>query len=195
MRDARAVYTAVDLDHDGVGEAVKVTRDESQCPGVMFTTVEGRLTSTKLRDPALDLRSGERVILPGRDGDLLAVRAVHPRGGFQVHLYGYDGGLDEVKTDDGHPVVPFVATDTTGGYLSVRCDDDALVVREAVAHEPPGIVFAWDIRETAYTLDGNRATKGATEETADNVLDNRLGTKFPDVKKLQMFVKGCSPHP
>ena len=191
MRDARAVDAAVDLDHDGVGDALKVTRDESQCPGRMFAKVKGRLVSVRLPDATVDLTSAQRVVLPGRVGDLLAVRSGHPRGGFQVRLFGYDGELDEV-TARSRPLVPFVATDTRGGYVSARCKGDTIVVREAVAHEPPGIVFAWDIKETPYTVKGNVATKGATTETADNVLDDRLGTMFPDVKKRQMFTKGCS---
>jgi hypothetical protein len=74
-----------------------------------------------------------------------------------VQVYAFDDDLGEV-TADGQPVVPFVATDTTGGYLSVTCADDALVCGQAVAHEPPGIVFAWDVRETRYAVDGLRAT-------------------------------------
>ncbi len=191
MHDARSVAAAVDLDHDGSDDAVKVTRDESPCPGRMFAKVKGHLVSLRVPDQAVDLTSGQRVVLPGRDGDLLAMRSGHPRGGFQVRLFGYDGELDEV-TADSRPLVPFVATDTRGGYVSARCKGDTIVLREAVAHEPPGIVFAWDIKETPYTVEGNVATRGATTETADNVLDDRLGAMFPDVKKRQMFAKGCS---
>src|SRR6188472_3726065 len=115
-------------------DKVPLTRDDTACPGVLFTTVKDRRYSAKVRDPAgMDLTSATRVSLPGREGDLLALRAEHPRGGFQVQVYAFDDSLGEV-TADGQPVVPFVATDTTGGYLSVTCADGELVVRQAVAH-------------------------------------------------------------
>jgi hypothetical protein len=191
-RDASEVPAEVDLDGDGSPEKVLITRDDAACPGVLFTTVKDRRYSAKVRDLAgLDLTSATRVSLPGREGDLLALRAEHPRGGFQVQVYALDDALGEV-TAAGQPVVPFVATDTTGGYLSVTCADDALVVRQAVVHEPPGIVFAWDVKETRYAVDGLRATRGATTEVADNILDQQLGKEFPDVKHRRMFAKGCS---
>ena len=191
-RHAGAAPAEVDLDGDGSADKVLLTRADGPCPGVLFTTVKDRLYSAKVRDPAgLELSSATRVSLPGREGDLLALRAEHPRGGFQVQVYGFDDALGEVTTD-GQPVVPFVATDATDSYLSVSCADGELVVRQAVAHEPPGIVFAWDVRETRYAVDGLRATRGATTEVADNILDPRLGRDFPDVKHRRMFVKGCS---
>lgn len=190
-RRAHEVPVEVDLDGDGSPDPVRLTRADAACPGVLFTTVQDRLYSTKTSEAGLELASAKRVGLPGREGDLLAVRAVHPRGGYQVQLYGFDHTLGEV-TADGQPVVPFVATDTTGGYVSVTCADDTLVVRQAVAHEPPGIVFAWDVRETPYAVDGLRATEGPTTEVANNVLDQQLGSRFPDVKQRRMFAKGCS---
>ena len=191
-RKADEVPAEVDLDGDGSPDKVLLTRDDAACPGVLFTTVKDRRYSAKVRDPAgMDLTSATRVSLPGREGDLLALRAEHPRGGFQVQVYAFDDSLGEV-TADGQPVVPFVATDTTGGYLSVTCADGELVGHQAVAHEPPGIVFAWDVKETRYAVDGLRATRGATTDVADNVLDQQLGAEFPDVKHRRMFARGCS---
>jgi hypothetical protein len=117
---------------------------------------------------------------------------VHARGGFQERLYGWDGRTFAEVTTAGQPVVPFVATDTKGGYVSVSCADGALVVQEAVAHTPPGIVFAWDVKETSYALSGNTATPGATRKTADNVLDKALGSRFPQLTERRMF-RGCAP--
>ena len=112
-RKADEVPAEVDLDGDGSPDKVLLTRDDAACPGVLFTTVKDRRYSAKVRDPAgLDLTSATRVSLPGREGDLLALRAEHPRGGFQVQVYAFDDTLGEV-TADGQPVVPFVATDTT----------------------------------------------------------------------------------
>lgn len=192
IQSAKPIYASVDLDHDGVGNAVKVTDDASACPHLMFTRLgNGKVVSLDLGDTELTLDTGKRVVVPNRDGDLLAVQQIHARGGFQEHLYGWDGKAFGEVTAAGRPVVPFVATDSTGGYLSVSCGDGALVLQEAVAHTPPGIVFAWDVEETSYTLDGNTATRGATRETADNVLDERLSSMFPQLVKREMF-KGCA---
>ena len=192
-RHAGAVPAEVDLDGDGSPDKVRLTRADAAVPGRALHDGEGpAATRRRCATPlAWTSASATRVSLPGREGDLLALRAEHPRGGFQVQVYAFDDALGEVTTD-GQPVVPFVATDTTGGYLSVTCADGELVVRQAVAHEPPGIVFAWDVRETRYAVDGLRATRGATTEVADNILDQQLGAEFPDVKHRRMFVKGCS---
>jgi len=191
MHRAHQVPVEVDLDGDGSPDPTNLTRTGSPCPGVLFTTVHDRLYSVTANDAGLDVASARRVSLPGREGDLLALRADHPRGGYQVRLYAFADDLGEV-TADGQPVVPFVATDTTGGYVSVTCADDALVVRQAVAHEPPGIVFAWDVRETRYALEGHQARQSSTTEVGNNVLDQQLGARFPAVKQRRMFAKGCS---
>jgi hypothetical protein len=193
MQSAKPIHASVDLDHDGVGDAVKVTLPGSACPHLMFTRLgDGRVISLDLGTVDLSLGTGRRVVVPKRDGDLLAVQQVHPRGGFQEHLYGWDGTAFAEVTAAGQPVIPFVATDSKGGYVSVSCAGGALVVQEAVAHTPPGIVFAWDVRETSYPLHGNKATAGAARKTADNVLDERLGSMFPQLTKREMF-RGCAP--
>ncbi len=189
---ALPVYEAIDLDHDGVGESLMVTRPDSTCPNIMFTKVDARFTSIPLKDLQLDLRSAQRVIVPDRDGDLMAIREVHPRGGFQEHLYAYaDGKLAEVKTSGGDLPVPFVATDTRGGYESVSCADNGFVVRQAVAHEPPGVVFTWDVQETSYQLDGATAKPSGVKEVKDNVLDQYLRRDFPELVGREMFRSGC----
>lgn len=191
---ALAVYTSFDLDHDGVGNALMVTRPDSTCPNVMFSKVGDHVPSLELKDVALDLASAQRVIVPGRDGDLMAIREVHPRGGFQVHLYAYaDNKLAEVRTPDGDLILPFVATDTKGGYVSASCVDNGLVVRQAVAHKPPGVVSAWDIQETSYRLDGTTAKVTGTEEAKDNVLDHDLAKDYPELVGREMFKSGCGP--
>jgi hypothetical protein len=189
---ALTVHEAVDLDHDGVGNALMVTRPDSTCPNVMFSKVAGGYAPLELKGVRLDLRSAQRVVVPGRAGDLVAIREVHPRGGFQEHLYGYAGGrLAEVRTGSGDPPVPFVATDTKGGYVSTSCVRGGFVVRQAVTHKPPGVVFAWDVQETAYRLQGTTATAGGSEEIKDNVLDNELAGAFPDLVHRDMFTTGC----
>ncbi|MDQ6641423.1 MAG: hypothetical protein M3Y66_02895 [Actinomycetota bacterium] len=189
---ALPVYATLDLDHDGVGNTLMVTRPDSTCPNVMFSKVAGHVTSVDLGSVQLTLDSARRVIVPGHPGDLVAIREVHPRGGFQLHLYGYAGGkLAEVTTPDGAPPMPFVATDTKGGYLSASCIDHGFVLRQAVTHRPPGVVFAWDIKEASYRLDGTTAKPGGVKEIKNNVLDQELAKTYPALVKRQMFVTGC----
>lgn len=190
---ALPIYEAVDLDHDGVGNPLMVTRKDSTCPNLLFSKVAHGYAWLDLKDLELDLKSAQRVIVPGRGGDLVAIREVHPRGGFQEHLYGYaDAELAEVTTPEGDPPVPFVATDTKGGYLSTSCVDNGFVLRQAVAHKPSGIVFAWDIQETPYRLDGSTATPGATTEVKDNVLDQDLAKDYPELVQRELFTTGCT---
>ena len=117
--------------------------------------------------------------MPGREGALLVTRQDHPRGGFQLRLYaaGPDE-LVELKTDDG-PLVPFVAPDVQERPLSVDCADGGVVLTEAVAHKPPGVIFAWDIQRTTYAVEGGEVTAGETEEIADNVLPAQLRRSTP----------------
>jgi hypothetical protein len=99
----------------------------------------------------------------------------HPRGGWQPHLFGAGGetGLTEV-TSEGGPVVPFVATDGGAPPMTATCTPDGgISVVTAVAHEPPGVVLAWDVTETTYTVkDGHAETTGSkmVEEAAADPL-------------------------
>jgi hypothetical protein len=90
-------------------------------------------------------------------------------------------------TSDGQPLLPFVATDVQEHPWSVDCSDGGLVFTEAVPHEPVGVVPAWDIRQTTYTVDGGTVTKGATKEVADNVLHQDLAKKYPELAKHSAF--------
>ena len=125
--------------------------------------------------------------MTGRTGDLVLLREEHPRGGFQAHLYGYAGGHLEELTVQGRPVLPFVATDVLTDPLSARCTDGGFEVLRARRHEPVGIVAAWDVFRTTYTVDGNRVHVGPTPKVADNVLDQDLPTRFPDLVGHALF--------
>ena len=128
--------------------------------------------------------------VPGRKGELLVTRQDHPRGGFQLRVYAAgDGKLVELEAD-GHSLVPFVALDVQEHPLSIDCTNGGVVITEAVAHEPPGVMFAWDIRRTPYVVDGTEVTAGKTEEIADNVLPGQLDAKYPDLVKYAAF-KSC----
>jgi hypothetical protein len=186
---ARTITTA-DLDGDGKSEAVKLTAPDGDCANLLFAKVGEGFVNTQMPVGGLPLSKAFAVEVPGRDGALLVTRQDHPRGGFQLRLYaaGPDG-LVELRTDD-HPIVPFVALDVQERPLSIDCADGGVVLTEAVAHKPAGVMFAWDIQRTTYAVEGGVVTKGETEEIADNVLPAQLKSKYPELVDYSAF-KSC----
>ena len=186
---ARTIATA-DLDGDGKGEAVKLTEPDGDCANLLFAKVGEGFVHAQMPVGGPPLSKAFAVEVPGREGALLVTRQDHPRGGFQLRLYaaGRDG-LVELKTDD-HPIVPFVALDVQERPLSVDCADGGVVLTEAVAHKPPGVIFAWDIQRTTYAVQGGEVTAGETEKIAEKVLPAQLKTKYPDLVDYSAF-KSC----
>lgn len=124
-----------------------------------------------------------QIELPGH-GPLWMVRERPPQGGFQVHVHAADG--TEILAD-GQPLVPFVASHLSEAPTEVTCTDEGEIrVLVARTHKPPGIVFAWDLYETVYTVDGSDAS-GITTELQDNVLDGALRTERPELFAWEMF--------
>ena len=186
---AKTVAT-VDLDGDGRREAVRKTASTGDCPDVIFSKQGDGYVSAQLPtdQPPLDKAYGVQV--PGRAGALLVTRQDHPRGGFQLRVFAQgENGLAELEVD-GHSLVPFVALDVQEHPLSIDCADGGVVVTEAVAHEPHGVVFAWDIKQTSYAVNGSNVTAGVTKEIADNVLPAQLDSKWPDLVDYAAF-KSC----
>ncbi|MCW2762269.1 MAG: hypothetical protein JWR85_2470 [Marmoricola sp.] len=190
VTSARTIAT-VDLDGDGQGDPVRLTRPDGDCASLLFAQVGDGFVEAQLPvgEPPLSTAFGVQV--PGREGQLLVTRQDHPRGGFQLRVYaaGADD-LAELKVD-GHTLVPFVALDVQEHPLSVDCTAGGVVITEAVAHEPAGVMFAWDIKRTSYAVDGSQVTPGASQEIADNVLQNQLAKTYPDLVKHTAF-KSCS---
>jgi hypothetical protein len=117
----------------------------------------------------------------------------HPRGGSQPHLFGAGGpdGLTEV-TADGHPVVPFVATDGGAAPMTATCTKDGgVAVVTGTASEPPGIVLAWDLSRTAYDLVDGRAVHPQTAVIAKDVADPSLRKEMPELFDGSLF-SDCS---
>jgi hypothetical protein len=186
VTSARTVASA-DLDGDGKDDVVKLTAADGDCANLLFAKVGERYVTTRVPVGEPVLAKAFAVDVPGHEGALLVTRQVHPRGGFQLRVYaaGKDD-LVELKVD-GHSLVPFVALDVQEHPLSIDCTDGGVVVTEAVAHEPHGVAFAWDIKRTSYTVDGTGVTAGETEEVADNVLPAQLEAKYPDLVKHTAF--------
>ena len=188
-RDARAVpLVSADLDGDGRADQVDFEPPGGTCPGGLTSSVPGlRWAPTIDWDASGAARDATAVRLPGRTGDLVLLRETHPRGGFQAHLYGYaDGKLAEL-TADGKPIFPFVATDVLTDPISARCTDAGFEVVGARRHEPVGIVAAWDVFRTAYTVDGNTVKQGPTAKIADNVLEKDFASTYADLVRYSLF--------
>ncbi len=187
------VVARADLDGDGSPEDVRSTgRETKDCPDYLFARVGGRVAGVPLVGVDAARPHFSTMKIPGRDSEIVVVRATHPRGGFATHLFGYaNGDLAEVRDVNHNPLVPFVATDTTGGYVSATCGDNAVVVRQAVTHTPPGVAFAWDIVETTYRLHGTTATRTGRHKTKDNVLPRVLRKSYPALVGREMFKTGC----
>jgi hypothetical protein len=186
--DAVAVAKA-DLDGDGVKETIDYQQASTHCGPYLVVTVDGRATTAAL-DEDLPVRAGGSfaISVPGRTGDLAVLSQEHPRGGFQVVLAGWSAGtgLSTLNVDD-RPIFPFVATDTLSTPLSASCTADGFEVTRATAHQPIGVVPAWDVERTAYTVNGTTVTSGGTTKVADNVLDRQLRTRYADLVHHRLF--------
>ena len=188
--DGPPVDVEVDLDGDGAVESVTYWGPSTECPSETSLTavVSGEeVRAVVTGDLPLAAADFKVLQIPGRTGELLLVTPQHPRGGFQARLFGYaDGNLAEL-TLEGEPIFSFVATDVLESPLSARCAPGGFEVTAARAHEPIGVVHAWDVFRTTYAIDGNTVTKGATTEVADNVLDEQLESKYSDLVHYRLF--------
>jgi hypothetical protein len=182
-----------DLDADGTAETISYTAGSGACPATLSATVGGHEVATEIADPLPVTSADARAIaFPGRAGAVLAVAPQHPRGGFQLRLFGYaDGKLAEL-TVDGQPIFPFVATDVTSTPLSATCTSAGFEVTEARPHQPIGVVPAWDLYRTTYSVAGNQVTRGATTELTGNVLPKQLRTKYGSLVDHSLF-ENCPP--
>jgi hypothetical protein len=183
--------TRADLDGDGTPEDVRLTSPQGDCPGVVFAKVGSGYLSAQVPTDGPPVTKAEAVAVPGVEGQLLATTQTHPRGGFQLRLFSAAGGRLTELEDGGSSLVPFVATDVQEHPLSLSCVRGALVKTEAVAHEPAGVMPAWDIRQTTYTFGTGGVTAGAPKEVADNVLPAQLDARYADLAGHTMF-RGCA---
>lgn len=188
LRQATGLARA-DLDGDGRPEAVAVTGpDDPGCPATLFARVPGGFVSAPAPAGEPGVTSGFAVRLPGAASDLLVTEQRHPRGGTRTRVYAAaDGALAELQDPDGNALVPFVATDTPPAPRSVTCTDEGIAVTEAVAHEPAGVIFTWDVRRTTYAVSGARAVRTGREEIADNVLPGQLRERFPELARAEVL--------
>jgi len=176
----------LDLDGDGTPDDVAQVPASGGCPAVLEAHVGDDSLQAGL-DGDLPVSAFAAVRIPGRDGEVLMTTQAHPRGGARTRLFGYDARTFAELKADGKPIFDFVATDAPTEHVSAACTADGFVVTEAVAHQPVGVVPAWDVYRTTYTVDGNQVTAGERAEAEDNVLESELPMKYPDVVKGAMF--------
>lgn len=183
-------FPQVDLTGAGAVD-VGVTASTGSCANQLRADLGDRAVSLDLGEVRLDPADARAVTIPGRTGQMLAARSTHPRGGFQWHLYGVaDGELAEILAD-GQPPIPFVATDTRPQPpMTVACHGSGLRVTQARAHEPPGVLFTWDLDRIDIAITGNHADVTGPVEIEDNVVPSIMARTHLDLVKQQMFV-GC----
>ncbi len=163
------------------------------CANALFTTFDGEPSALPLGDMTLDPASVEVVQLQGTERQLLMIRGEpHPRGGYMLHLFGgADGKLGEVLAD-GHPVVGFVATDGGAPPATATCTaDGGLATFTATTDKPPGVMLAWDVHQTTYSLDGNTAEEVSTEQVEDAAADPILRDEKPELFDPEDYFADC----
>jgi hypothetical protein len=186
------VVAAADLDGRGGREKVRLLGPaDGRCGDSLVAVVDGRVAGVGVRRLRLVSKGAQVVRLRGSEAaDLVLLwSAPHPRGGAQPHLFslGRANRLVEV-TADGGPVLPFVATDGGGSPMTATCTPSGgIAVFTAVAHEPPGIVLAWDVTRTTYDIRGGRAVATGSGMVEQAAADPTLRRRRPDLFAGELF--------
>lgn len=189
------VIAEADLEGSGAKNAIAyVARDiDGPCANALFTTLDGEPSAMSMADTPLDDDSADVVQLSGTDRQLLIVREeAHPRGGYMLHIFGgADGELDEVLAD-GEPVAGFIATDGGMPPGTAQCTDaGGIATVTAITHEPPGIVLAWDVTRTTYSLDANSAERTSSRQIRTAVADPTLRNAIPQLFDPDGYFADC----
>lgn len=200
-----ATLAEPDLDADGDPDPVRhvPVTDTGPCANALLLTVEGTPVAVRLGVRGLDRDSVRVVQLPGTARELLMLRErPHPRGGFVLHLFGVAGGrLGEITVDD-RPVVGFVATDGGAAPATATCtdpdsdpDSGVIATLTSTAHQPPGVVLAWDVERTVYALRGNRAEPVRSERVRTAAADPLLRREMPRLYDPDSYFADCAVDP
>src|SRR4051794_4543742 len=186
------VVARADLDGtDGLEPVRLVGATHRRCRNSLVAVVGGRLVGTDVGRLHLNPSGAQVVHLRGEAAaDLVLLWSEpHPRGGSQPHLFGRGGpgGLSEI-TLDGHPLLPFVATDGGGSPMSAACTrPGGIAVFSAVAHQPPGIVLAWDVTRTTYDIHDGRAVAVGSSLVEKAAADPALRRSRPELFSGELF--------
>jgi hypothetical protein len=164
------------------------------CANGLVARFGGGVEGADVSGMDLDPGSVRLVRLRGTDAPVL-VAASRPTADARVrtHLFGaYGGGrLTEVLLH-GSPLLPVVATDGTLDPATATCEPDGHVaVWTATAHQPPGIVLAWDVRKTVYRIDGGTADAISSTLAEDGAADPLMRKKMPQLFQPDAFLADC----
>ena len=188
------LVATADLDGRGGAEQLRLLgTGKGRCRGSLVAVLDGKVAGLDVTGLELARSPGTVVHLRGRGADLVLLESTpHPRGGSQPHLFTAGGkdGLVEV-TVDGRPVLPFVATDGGGSPMTATCTPSGgIAVFTAIAHEPPGIVLAWDVTRTTYDIRDGRAVPTGTAVVDVAAADPTLRRRKPELFSGELFA-GC----
>jgi hypothetical protein len=187
VRVARA-----DLDGDGRPDRLVLTGSRAACPDSLVGVVGDRVVGTSVT--GLDLvATGSRVLRPAGQDELVLLRSrTTADGHWRPHLFaaGGAGGLTDV-TVAGRPLLPLVSTQPGGAPMDVACTPrGTLAVTTSKAHQPPGIVLAWDVRRTTYRIHDGVATRLRTTVVQDAAADPLLRRDHPELYDGRLL-DGC----
>jgi hypothetical protein len=164
---------------------------DGPCAGGLVAHSSAGVTGLDVAE--LDLEAGTAHVVALGDGiELLLVNGgVHPRGGFQPHLFVLADGVHEVM-DDGNPLLPFVATDGGAAPMTATCvGDEEIGVLTATTSEPPGVILAWDVQRTTYRLEGHQAVLVGTKQVRDHAADPTLREEMPELFEPDALFADC----
>lgn len=187
----RTLLARADLDGDGDREAVSyVGSTTAGCGTTVLVDLPGGLVGAATRQP-LDTSTAR--VVPHEGGDLLYVESLgNPRGGFQPHLYAFDGSdLGEVLDVHGNPPLDFVATDGGGLPQTATCRG-GFTVFSASMHHPAGVVIGWDVHRTSYTLEGLTAVAHGGRTVRSAVADPLLRRQLPQLFDPHGSFRDCT---
>jgi hypothetical protein len=166
------------------------------CAGGLVARVGGGVAGLAVTGLDLDPSTAQVVRAdggtPGGAGALLRVDGgVHPRGGFQPHLFLVSDSVREL-TVDGQPVLPFVATDGGMAPMTATCTDDGgVAVLSATTSEPPGVVLAWDVERTTYHITDDGVVRTGSEQIEDHIADPLLRKRMPELFEPGALFADC----
>jgi hypothetical protein len=188
------VVAEADIDGSGASNEIAYVDADAgaPCANALFTTFDGEPSAVPLEE-APDLDSIEVVQLRDTDRQLLMLRGEpHPRGGYVLHLFGgAEGQIGEILAQ-GEPLLGFVATDGGAAPATATCTPDGGIAElTAKTHQPPGVVLAWDVSRTTYSLDGNTARQTSTEQVEEAAADPILRDEMPQLFDPQGYLADC----
>jgi hypothetical protein len=182
------------LRHDGWKAEMQLkVPEDGPCAGAVVASGPAGVVGVDAKDAELD---GDTVSVPdaGDLGGSVLVRVdggVHPRGGFQPHLYLVGPDTIRELTANGRPIVPFVATDGGMAPMTVRCGDGTIEVVSATTAEPPGVIMAWDVQTTTYSLSADGTREAGTGSLQEDVAEPVLRRDMPELFDQGRLFAGC----